>query len=333
MRKKRSRWDVGPEGADVVLRAKRQRCSPCYQSLGEFITWVEECDLCTVYTKLAQVLPILRQLDRMVGMESLKRSVIDQVLFSLQRLCSHRDSMHHTVLYGPPGSGKTSTARILGRLYAALGLLSTTRFSVACRADLIGQYLGSTTQKTQRVLEDSLGGVLFIDEFYSLGNRENRDSYSKECLDCLVAFMSEHARDFILIVAGYKDAIDQNIFAANEGLKRRFPFRYELTQYSASDLRSIFVEQVASAGWHLENDDTLPIELIEENKQYFANSGGDTLNLFNKATLAYAKRAFADYSVMFKVLSRADIEAGLEQHKLHSGKEDDTWESVRHMYT
>ena len=289
--------------------------------------------MCAVYARLGQVLPILRQLDRMVGMRSLKKSIIDQVLFSVQGLCNHRDAMHHTVLYGPPGSGKTSTAKILGRLYSALGLLSTTRFSVACRADLIGQYLGSTTQKTQRVLEDSLGGVLFIDEFYSLGNRENRDSYSKECLDCLVAFMSEHARDFILIVAGYKDAIERNCFAANEGLKRRFPFRYELAQYSAGDLRSIFMEQVKSAGWHLENEETLTTELIETNKQYFANSGGDTLNLFEKATLAYAKRAFADFSVMYKVLSRADIEAGLEEHKSHSGTRDDTWESVRHMYT
>lgn len=333
MRKKRSRWDVGPDGTDVKVKSKRPKLSPRYESLGEFIRWAEECDLCMVYARLRQVLPILRELDRMVGMVSLKKSVIDQVLFSVQGLCSHRDAMHHTVLYGPPGSGKTSTAKILGRLYAALGLLSRGHFRVACRADLIGQYLGSTTQKTQRVLEASLGGVLFIDEFYSLGNRENRDSYSKECLDCMVAFMSEHAQDFILIVAGYKDAIDRNIFAANEGLKRRFPFRYELSQYSATDLKSIFVEQVRSAGWHLEDEGTLPVELIETNKHFFANSGGDTLNLFNKATLAYAKRAFADFSVMFKVLSCADIEAGLEQHKSHSDKEDDTWESVRHMYT
>lgn len=114
-----------------------------------------------------------------------------------------------------PGVGKTTLGKILAELYCSLGFLKTDNFRVVSRADLIAGYVGQTALKTLKVLKESVGGVLFIDEAYSLGGGadESGTSYSKECIDTTNKFLSENTTDFILIVAGYRR--DGSLFLFN----------------------------------------------------------------------------------------------------------------------
>ena len=145
----------------------------------------------------------LAELDNMIGMTKLKESVVDQIIFFIQKLHLNNNTKEsdfmHTVIYGPPGTGKTEIAKIMGRIFSKLNVLSTGKFKKVTRADLIAGYLGQTAIKTKEVMERSLGGVLFIDEAYALGNKEKRDSFSKECIDTLCEGLSDHKNNLMVI--------------------------------------------------------------------------------------------------------------------------------------
>ena len=125
---------------------------------------------------LWRIAPYLQELDKMVGMESLKETVFYQVIYYLQGMHkkSRNEEYLHTVIYGPPGCGKTTVAKIIGKIYQSLNILSANgTFKVAYRDDLVAGYLGQTAAKTKKLLQSSVGGVLFIDEVYSLAPRSN----------------------------------------------------------------------------------------------------------------------------------------------------------------
>ena len=154
----------------------------------------------------------LQKLKNMIGLKQVKQQVFEQIIFYLQNLDDQNYDMLHTVIEGEPGTGKTELAKILGEIYTEMGILSKGTFTSVKRADLIGGYLGQTAMKTKKVLEEANGGVLFIDEAYSLGNQEGKDSYSKECIDTLTAFLTEEKEDFVLIIAGYKEDLKKCFF-------------------------------------------------------------------------------------------------------------------------
>ena len=166
---------------------------------------------------LNKLIPPLYELKNMIGMKKVKRNIVDQIIYYLQGIDDKNNDMLHCVIEGPPGVGKTEVAKILGKIYRKLGILTSDIFKIVKRSDLIGGYLGQTAIKTQKVLDECNGGVLFIDEAYSLGNVEGRDSYSKECIDTLTAYLSENKRNFICIIAGYKEALKSCFFNMNEG--------------------------------------------------------------------------------------------------------------------
>jgi Holliday junction resolvasome RuvABC ATP-dependent DNA helicase subunit len=120
----------------------------------------------------------LKKLNNLIGMDEIKKNIIDQILFYSQEL--NTNEMMHTCLTGPPGVGKTTLGKILAELYCSLGFLETNNFKIVSKPDLIAGYLGQTALKTQKVLKSALGGVLFIDEAYSLGSgsaNDDSDSY------------------------------------------------------------------------------------------------------------------------------------------------------------
>ena len=116
-------------------------------------------------------------------------------------------------------------------------------FKKVSKNDLVGQYLGHTAIKTRNIINQCLGGVLFIDEAYSLGSKDV-DIFSKECIDTLCEALSSHKNDLMVIIAGYEKELEENFFSVNQGLNSRFIWRYNIEKYSAKELMEIFIKKV-----------------------------------------------------------------------------------------
>jgi len=265
----------------------------------------------------------LKKLNELIGMEEIKKNIIDQVLFYSQKL--NTNEMMHVCLTGPPGVGKTTVGKILAELYCSMGFLKSDKFRVVGRADLIAGYLGQTAIKTKRVLKESLGGVLFVDEVYALGpGKGDDDSFSKECIDTINQFLSENTENFIMIIAGYKEEIERCFFSVNPGLRRRFPWVYDIGDYSLKNLKDIFVYQVYENDWDFEEtvklNDYAELDDIFNNKDYFKNNGGDCLVLFDKAKICHSRRVFGKRRKYKKYLNFTDIKLALELIKSEKNK-------------
>ena len=232
----------------------------------------------------------LLELQKMIGLKTVKQNIFDQIIYYLQGLDNKNTDMLHTVIQGPPGVGKTHLSQIIAKIYKALGFLKSDKVVSVKRDDLIAGYLGQTAIKTRKKIKEALGGVLFIDEAYSLGDKEGRDSFSKEAIDVLTAYLSEHPHDLVCIIAGYKKALKERFFSQNEGLERRFTQRFNIDEYEPADLRLIFFKIVKDNEWDIENEEEIPNSFFETNKDYFIFNGGDMLTLFGCCKKAHAKR-------------------------------------------
>jgi len=298
----------------------------------------------------------LSELSKMIGMADVKENMVNQIIFFLQKLnnkskCGtcyncllkilcHKnknninDDMLHTIISGPPGVGKTELGKILGKVYKALGILSTGNFFIAKRADLIAKYLGQTAHKTQAFIDKCKGGVMFIDEAYSLGEKETRDSFAKECLDTLNQNLSER-RDFLCIIAGYDDALDSCFFAYNEGLKRRFSFKYTISKYSYNELADIFLTKVNGADWEYVSSKDELNAFFKKNEKEFPRFGGDMETLFLKTKITHARRIFFKNDLERKKITIDDIKKAFENFYEHrkSKNTDEIPEKIMSMYT
>jgi SpoVK/Ycf46/Vps4 family AAA+-type ATPase len=231
----------------------------------------------------------------------------------------------HTVIYGPPGTGKTEVAKIIGKLYSKMGILKRGVFKKVTRADLIASYLGQTATKTRDVINECLGGVLFIDEAYALGNAEKRDSFSKECIDTINQNLSERAGEFVCIIAGYADELDRCFFSVNEGLRRRFIFRYTIDKYIPVELAQIFIKKIKDCDWNLTDDiynlkeekpsDKL-INFIKTNLKEFPYFAGDIETLLFHVKIAHGMRIFGKNQSIRKNINIGDLNTGLELFKI-----------------
>jgi stage V sporulation protein K len=265
--------------------------------------------------RLSRCLEPLKKLNNLVGMDTLKKDITNQILFYCQRL--NTNEMMHTCLMGPPGVGKTTLGKILAELYCSLGFLETDNFKVVTSADLIAGYTGQTALKTRKVLNNSLGGVLFLDEAYSIGTGSEDLGYSKECADTINAFLTEHTSNFIMIISGYQQELDRYFFSLNPGLKRRFPWIYTIEKYTTNSLCEIFFYQVTESNWDFEDtfDFMALSEIFSENASVFENNGGDTQILFDKCKINHSKRVFGLKRKFKMYLSINDILLGLADLK------------------
>ena len=259
----------------------------------------------------------LIELNNMIGMKNLKENIVDQIIFYIQNLHTLKSDIKgndfmHTVIYGSPGTGKTEIAKIIGSIFSKLGVLSKGTFKKVTRADLIAGYLGQTALKTRDVIKECLGGVLFIDEAYALGNEEKRDSFSKECIDTLCESLSDHKDDLMVIIAGYETDLNNCFFNYNQGLKSRFTWRFKTDDYSGEDLYNIFIKKVNDGGWYLSENSEIDVKWFKQNKNIFKFYGRDIETLFAKTKIAHSRRVFCLETSLKKYLTIKDLDKGLE---------------------
>jgi len=255
----------------------------------------------------------LIMLDEMIGLSKLKQSILDQLLYFIQGLHKNNSGgdYKHTVIYGPPGTGKTEIAKIIGTMYSKMGILKKNIFNKVTRNDLIAGYLGQTAIKTKKIIDESLGGVLFIDEAYSLASREQNDSFSKECLDILCESLSDHKDDLMVIIAGYEDELNNTFFKANQGLKSRFIWRFSIDTYTPKELMQIFKQKVELTEWQFVDDNVLSEKWFHINKEHLKSYGRDVEILLTYVKICHSRRIYGKHKDIRKKITKNDMDLGL----------------------
>jgi SpoVK/Ycf46/Vps4 family AAA+-type ATPase len=391
LNKKRGRnndEEISPQNIDPPK--EQIKLSSKIDTLDDLINLAKQYDSTKDYNinlkKLHKLLPSLEKLKGVIGMKSVKESIVGQIIFFLNEFDGQNQDMLHTIIQGPPGVGKTTLGKIIGELYFYMDILKPPvdkkpkqpppkriklitlddlldmelddymnhrvdkccdkeepkkdekndtpfKFKIVKRADLVAEYLGQSTIKTQKLIDSCEGGVMFIDEAYSLGNPEKRDSFAKEVIDCINQNLSEQKCNLLCIIAGYQDALDSCFFSYNEGLRRRFPFVYTIDKYDASELCEIFKKMVNDCGWIATE---VPEKFFKDNYDCFKNMGGDIETLFFMCKIEHGKRTLFEPENKKKI-NLNDLEKAFKLFKINKelkeDKDDDKNASWRSMYT
>lgn len=264
----------------------------------------------------------LAALNRMVGLGSIKLEV--NKLVNLMHVQARRKERGlkvppvslHLVFTGNPGTGKTTVARLIGRLYAKLGFLKKGHMVEVSRADLVGQYLGQTAPQTQAKVEEALDGVLFIDEAYTLAQESHhKDAYGQEAIDTLLKSMEDHRGRLAMIVAGYKEPM-RRFIDSNAGLSSRFNRYLDFEDYSVGELLEIFKNMAREYELAIDPPAWTRVEVVFlqawECRQSGFGNGRWVRNFFDKLIEAQAMRLASDDSGDLSKILEQDIPTDIE---------------------
>jgi len=242
---------------------------------------------------------LMFQLNHLIGLQNVKAKVNELIAYQKVQLLRNAAGLHspkgtmHIAFIGNPGTGKTTVARIIGRMYKSLGLLSKGHFTEVSRTNLIAGYQGQTALKVKEVIEKAKGGVLFIDEAYSITENDHADSYGRECLTELTKALEDYRDDLVVIVAGYKKLMEQ-FFESNPGLKSRFNTFIEFDDYSTSELIEILKSICSQEDYiltpELEEKLINDFEKNQPNKNDNFSNGRYIRNIFENMVRSHAVR-------------------------------------------
>ena len=239
----------------------------------------------------------MEELNELIGLKTIKHDVEELVGLAKVRMMREEKGMKavpmslHLVFSGNPGTGKTTVARILGKLYKEIGILETGQMIETDRAGLVAGYVGQTAIKTSKKIEEAMGGILFIDEAYMLNQKD--ENFGQEAIDTILKAMEDHRDKFIVIVAGYTELM-KDFVESNPGLKSRFNKFFEFPDYTVDELQAIFELQCKKYQYTLteEADAAVREEIIRLEKykgENFANAR-EVRNLFERIITNQAAR-------------------------------------------
>ncbi|WP_227935894.1 stage V sporulation protein K [Alkalihalobacillus deserti] len=274
---------------NVVLNHKTEDRISQKDSLFSTEQEKEEHDILTRFEK---------KLEEYVGLEEVKRLVNE--IYAWLYINQRREEMGlkaskqvlHMIFKGNPGTGKTTVARIIASFLHEMGILAKGQFMEVERADLVGEYIGHTAQKTREVLKKASGGVLFIDEAYSLARGGEKD-FGKEAIDTLVKAMEDHQHDFVLILAGYSNEMEY-FLSLNPGLPSRFPIAIDFPNYTTEQLMEMVRRMLREREYELTRDGEFHIKehirkIRQEQERTFSN-GRYIRNIIEEAIRMQAVR-------------------------------------------
>lgn len=252
-----------------------------------------------VRARLDELVAALDKLDNdLVGLERVKSSVALRVVRFLYFPGIAQRRHLNIALFGPPGTGKTTLASLVARVFSALGVLPERRpvVPVGDRTSLVDRYTGGTALRTRNFLVQAIGRVAIIDEAYTLVSESGDDEFGREAVDTMVKFLEDFKGYTVIIIAGYRDRIEERLFDANEGLSSRFPNQWEALAYKGDTLELIFLDAAAKQKYEIDKDaksylSRLLKEAVEQH--FFANSNGrGVLSFFEAVKNATLPRQF-----------------------------------------
>lgn len=260
-----------------------------------------------------------QQFSSFVGLQEIKYAMKE--IYALKLLNEKRKTYHmptnkqvlHMMFKGNPGTGKTTVARKLAHVFFELGILSKGHFIEAERADIVGEYIGQTAQKTRMLIQKAQGGVLFIDEAYSLGRGGHKD-FGREAIDTIVKQMEDYHEDFVLILAGYPQEMERFLYL-NPGLRSRFAYHMDFSDYNLTSLMEITRKMLKEKDYELTASAEHLIrshlqETLHKKPLHFSNARY-VRNVIEKAIRKQAIRLMSTQSLsptLIKQITKEDID-------------------------
>lgn len=263
--------------------------------------------------KIAEMAPVLRDIDQLVGMEEFKQTLFTIIMDHMVRTSLKKDGdmppVRNMSIMGPTGSGKTTAVKHLAAIYSIMGVTDSSEPIFATRADLIGGYVGQTAIATTKLFKSAVEErkVIFIDEVYAIDGK--KDVFAAECIATMLPFLSED-NGLVCVVAGYEKETN-DFFRSNEGLRGRFPYNVVLKSYDHEQLASIFAVKVSQAGMVPSGPIGEP-EWFKSRKDRFLTNGRSVDALIGKLKVAYNVRIFQTGREV--PLEQQDLDAAYVEH-------------------